>query len=88
MANTKSAEKRARQSVKRRDRNRAAVSRLRTAVKKVRTAVDQKDTAAARQALPAALATVDATAHKGVIHKNAAARTKSRLTRAVAKLGK
>lgn len=88
MANTKSADKRARQSVKRRDRNRATVSRLRTAVKKVRGAIEQGDADAAKKALPAALATVDASATKGVIHRNAAARTKSRLSKAVAKLGR
>lgn len=88
MANTKSADKRARQSVKRRDRNRATVSRLRTAVKKVRLAVENGDAAAAKAALPAALATVDASAGKGVIHRNTADRTKSRLTRAVAKTAK
>ncbi len=86
MANKKSAEKRIRQTEKRRARNRSHQSRLRTAVKNLRTTVTAGDTEAAKELLPGTLSIVDATAQKGVIHKNAAARTKSRLTRAVGKL--
>lgn len=83
MANTDSAEKRNRQALKRRDRNRQHRSSFRTAVKKLRAAVDAGDQAQATQLLQQTLGIVDATAQKGVIHANAAARTKSRLTKAV-----
>jgi small subunit ribosomal protein S20 len=83
MANTKSAEKRVRQSEKRRERNRAAKSTMRTAVKKVRAALDGGDTAGAAGALAAAMSIVDRSAKKGVVHRNTAARTKSRLVKAV-----
>lgn len=83
MANTKSAEKRARQAEKNRDRNRATRSTLRTAVKRLRSAIESGDATAAKELLPSTLGAVDATATKGVIHRNTAARTKSRLTRAV-----
>ncbi|MDE2850112.1 MAG: 30S ribosomal protein S20 [Acidobacteriota bacterium] len=82
MANSKQAERRIRQSLIRRDRNRAAMSRLRTSIKQLRTAADG-DVAKARELLPATLSLIDATARKGVIHTNAAARRKSRLTRLV-----
>ena len=83
MANSKSAQKRMRQALKRRDRNRSQHSTMKTAVKKLRTAVEGGDAAAAQELLPATLGVVDATAQKGVIHANTAARTKSRLQRAV-----
>jgi len=86
MANSKSALKRARQNEKRRDHNRAARSRMRTAVKKLRTAVEAGEKATASELLPATVRLVNATARKGIIHDNTAARTTSRLTRAVAKL--
>lgn len=82
MANSKQAEKRIRQSLIRRDRNRAAMSRLRTSIKQLRAAADG-DVAKARELLPATLSLIDATARKGAIHTNAAARRKSRLTRLV-----
>ena len=87
MANTKSAEKRNRQNVKRRERNRGQRSRLRTAVKKLRSTVEGGDAEQARTLLPETLSIVDATAQKKIIHANTAARTKSRLTKAVAGLG-
>lgn len=83
MANTKSAEKRIRQNEERRQRNRAKRSTMRTAVKKLRAAVAAGDAATAQELLPATLQTIDKTAQKGVIHDNAAARYKSRLTKAV-----
>lgn len=82
MANTKSAEKRNKQALARRDRNRQLTSRLRTAVKKLRQAVESGNQSAAQELLVSTLSTVDATATKGVIHKNAANRTKSRLQKA------
>ncbi|MCL4836390.1 MAG: 30S ribosomal protein S20 [Thermoanaerobaculia bacterium] len=87
MANKKSAEKQARRSQALRERNRNLRSRLRTEVKKVRAAVAAGDGQAAKDALAAAIPVLDGTVTKGVIHANAAARTKSRLSQAVAKLG-
>jgi small subunit ribosomal protein S20 len=86
MANTKSAEKRARQALKHRDRNRGHVSKMRSAVKRLRATVAGGDQAKAQAMLVDTLAVVDATAGKKVIHRNAAARTKSRLSKAVASI--
>jgi small subunit ribosomal protein S20 len=83
MANIKSAEKRIRTSLRQRERNRMLRSRMRSAVKDLRQAVADGDADAAKEKLPKTLGIVDSTARKGVIHANAAARTKSRLTRAV-----
>jgi small subunit ribosomal protein S20 len=81
MANTKSARKRAEKSEKQRLINRAARSRVRTAVRKAReaAAVGAAD-AGAKVAEAAAI--LDASARKGLLHQNTAARTKSRLTKA------
>lgn len=87
MANIKSAEKRIEQSAKRRERNRAQRSQMRSAVRQVREAIAEGDQSKARDLLPTTLSLVDMTAQKGVIHANAAARTKSRLTRAVQTMG-
>ena len=87
MANHKSALKQYRQSAKRRLRNRTHRSRMRTAVKKFRLALGAGDAETASGLLLPTLALVDHTAKLGAIHDNAAARTKSRLTRALAKLG-
>ncbi|MEM6457357.1 MAG: 30S ribosomal protein S20 [Acidobacteriota bacterium] len=87
MANTKQALKRVRQNLKQRARNRAHLSRMRTAVKKLRTAIGSGDADTARNLLTETLSIVDRTAQKGVIHANAAARTKSRLTTQVNALG-
>ena len=84
MANIKSAEKRIEQTARSRERNRAQRSKMRGAVRKVRQAIEDGDSAKAQELLPETLSLVDATAQKGVVHRNAAARTKSRLTRAVA----
>lgn len=86
MGNIKSAEKRARQSVVRNQRNRALRSRMRNAVRGVREAVEAGDKAKAEELLKPTVSLLDSTAQKGVIHRNAAARTKSRLNRAVSKL--
>ena len=80
-----SAEKAYRQNVKRRDHNRQMRSRLRTALKSIRAAIEQGDTAAAKQALTATFSLVDKMANKGIIHKNAAGRYKSRLVKRVSK---
>jgi len=87
MANIASAKKRIQKSERQRVANRLHRSRMRTAVKKLRGLVASGDADAARAALPGTLGIVDSCAGKGVIHANTASRTKSRLTRAVAKLG-
>lgn len=83
MANIKSAQKRARQTVKRHEHNMALRSRLRTSIKKVIKAVEagQRDEAEARyrEAVPV----IDRMADKGMIHANKAARHKSRLSKRI-----
>jgi small subunit ribosomal protein S20 len=88
MANTKSAEKRNRQNIQQRERNRAHRSRLRTAIKSLRSAVASGDAAAAAELLPQTLGIIDKTAQKKIIHSNTASRYKSRLTKTVAALAK
>ena len=83
MANTKSAVKRIGQAARNRERNRAQKSRMRTEIKKLRQKIEAGDGAGARETLPATLRVIDKTAQKKAIHRNVAARTKSRLTRAV-----
>jgi small subunit ribosomal protein S20 len=87
VANIKSAEKRARQAVKRRAHNMAARSRLRTSIKKVMTAIGagNKDEAAA--AFKAARPVIDTMVTKGIIHANKAARHKSELNAKIKALG-
>jgi small subunit ribosomal protein S20 len=68
-----------RQSLKHREHNRQFRSRLRSALKAVRTAIDGKDAAAAKTALQETVSLIDRMASKRIIHKNAAARYKSRL---------
>ena len=87
MANTRSAEKRNRQSLKRRERNMAVRTRVKGAVKKVRETAAKGDGAATKQALLEATVTLDKAASKGVLHKNAASRRISRLAKAAAKVG-
>jgi small subunit ribosomal protein S20 len=86
MANNASAIKRNRQAIGHRLRNRSQRSRMRTSIKSLRQAIASGDGDTARGLLPEALRLVDTTAQKGVIHRNAAARTKSRLVLAVDKL--
>jgi small subunit ribosomal protein S20 len=83
MANHKSAIKRIRQTEKRRAYNRTWRSRTRTFVKKARSAQQATDVKAARSATIEAIAELDKAASKGVIHKNNAARRKSRLMKAL-----
>ncbi|QFY43963.1 30S ribosomal protein S20 [Candidatus Methylospira mobilis] len=80
MANIASAKKRARQSEKNRAHNAAARSRLRTFIKKVILAVDAGDLEKARNAFAEAVPVIDSSVNKGLIHKNKAARSKSRLS--------
>ncbi len=87
MAHHASAQKQMRQSVKRRARNRANLSQLKTHVKKLRAVVAAGDAEAARKLLPETIGQIDKAAKKGVVHDNAAARYKSRLSRKVSALG-
>ena len=79
MANSKSARKRILTSERRRLRNRPFRSAARTLVKKAELAIQAGDQAAAEPAVQLALSTLDRVCAKGVIHKNNAARRKSRL---------
>ncbi|MBU3542764.1 MAG: 30S ribosomal protein S20 [Burkholderiaceae bacterium] len=83
MANTAQARKRARQAVKQNEHNASLRSRLRTAIKSVRKAVETGDKEAAAKVFQTAQATIDKIADKKIVHKNTAARTKSRLSAAV-----
>ncbi len=80
MANTKQAKKRVRQAEKRRQHNASQRAEMRTYVKQTRNAIDagEKDNAATH--IKAAIASLDKMANRGLIHKNKAARTKSRLS--------
>jgi small subunit ribosomal protein S20 len=83
MANTASARKRARQSEEQRQHNASLRSEFRTAVKNVRKAIEAGDRSAAATVLQDAASTIDRIADKNIIHKNKAARHKSRLSAAV-----
>ena len=85
MAN-KSAEKRERQEAKRRLRNRMAKSTMRTAIKKFDAAVAAGDKDAAAVAMAESNKLLDTVAGKGIIHRNTAARTKSRIAHAYHKM--
>jgi small subunit ribosomal protein S20 len=80
MANHKSAEKRIRQNERRNEVNRRNRSRLRTQVKALRAAIDAGDQGQAQTALNETVSLIDKAIQKGVLHRNAAARYKSRLT--------
>ena len=84
MATHQSALKAHRQSLKNREHNRQFRSRLRGALKDVREAISGNDMAAAKTALRQTISLIDRMASKGVIHKNAAARYKARLSRRAA----
>lgn len=80
MPNSPNAKKALRKSLKRRDRNRAQRTSLRTAVKNVRKSAQAHEEEKARNAFQAAVSKLDCAADKNLIHKNKAARTKSRLS--------
>ncbi len=86
MANHKSALKRVRQTEKKNEINRANRSRLRTQVKKLRAAIAGGDKSQSGELLNPTVSLLDKMVNKGVIHKNTAARYKSRLTKHVAEL--
>jgi small subunit ribosomal protein S20 len=79
LANIKSAQKRARQSVKNRAHNMAMRSRMRTYLRKVIAAIESGDRAAAEASYREAMPVLDSMVTKGIVHKNKAARHKSRL---------
>ena len=80
MANTKSAEKRIRQTVKRTARNAARKSRMRTFIKKVEAAIAGGDKSVAAEALRVAQPEMQRAANKGVVHDNTISRKLSRLS--------
>lgn len=83
MANSAQARKRARQNVSQRERNMSLRSELRTAIKHVRKAIESADKNTAQAAFQASTRTIDSIADKDIIHKNKAARHKSRLSAAI-----
>lgn len=83
MANSAQARKRARQAVAQNKHNASMRSMLRTAIKRVRQAVESGDQAAANEVFRKASSVIDRVADKQIIHKNKAARHKSRLSAAI-----
>ncbi|AIO65092.1 30S ribosomal protein S20 [Burkholderia oklahomensis] len=83
MANSAQARKRARQAAKANSHNSALRSKFRTAIKAVRKAIDAGDHAKAAEVFKVATKTIDTIADKKIVHKNKAARHKSRLAAAV-----
>jgi small subunit ribosomal protein S20 len=86
MANHKSAEKRVRQNLKRNAINRSNRSKLRTQIKKLRSALSEADKGSSTELLNPTVSLIDKAVNKGIIHKNTAARYKSRLTKHVSEL--
>lgn len=84
MANHFSALKRARQTTKRTATNRSNTSQLRTALRKLRQTIQSGDAKQVKAAFGSTVSMIDKAAKKGVIHKNTAARYKSRLSARVA----
>jgi len=80
MPNHKSAEKRVRQTERRRVINRSNRARLRTSIKDLRSALAKADAKETATLLPKTISEIDKAVQKGVLHRNAAARHKSRLT--------
>ncbi len=83
MANSAQARKRARQAIKQNAHNASLRSELRTAIKKVVKAIETGDKAAAKAVFQESTSVVDSIADKKIIHKNKAARHKSRLSAAI-----
>tara|TARA_B110000046_G_scaffold160281_1_gene173298 strand:- start:6386 stop:6652 length:267 start_codon:yes stop_codon:yes gene_type:complete len=88
VANSVQAKKRARQNEKRRQHNASLRSMVRTYIKKVDAAIASGDHAAAQEAYTASVPVLDRMADKGILHKNKAARHKSRLNTQVKALVK
>ncbi len=85
MPNIKSAKKRVEVTERNRSRNVALKSSIKTAVRRVYEAIKAADIEKIKTALSKAYSTIDKAVSKGVLHRNTAARKKSRLTRHVAK---
>lgn len=83
MANTAQAKKRARQTVGRREQNFSLRSRMRTAIKSVRKAIESGDKDLAEAVFRKSTSILDSIADRGIIHKNKAARHKSRLSSSI-----
>lgn len=83
MPNHKSAKKRVRQNEKRRQNNRSHRTHLRTSIKKLGEALTSGNAKEISTALPETISTIDKAVQKGVLHRKAAARHKSRLTNRV-----
>jgi len=83
LANSPQARKRARQAVKRREHNIAFKSQFRSVVKKTVYAIEDGDKEKATEAFKAAVPVIDSMVSKGIIHKNKAARHKSRLNKRI-----
>ena len=83
MANIKSARKRARQAIKRRDHNMALRTRVRSAIKDVKKAIAAGNKDQATKELRDAQGAIDSIVAKGILHRNAGDRHKSRLAQAV-----
>jgi len=83
MANSKQARKRARQARAQNTHNTALRTRLRTAIKKVRKAIATGDKVAASAQFQTSTSVIDSIADKKLVHKNLAARNKSRLAAAI-----
>ena len=86
MANSKQAIKRAKQNAETYKLKHAQRSKVRTAVKAVRADIETQDKTKATESFKKAQKVIDTAASKKVIHKNAAARTKSRLSKAIKEL--
>jgi small subunit ribosomal protein S20 len=87
MANTKSAKKAARQTVRRTEANKARRTRLRSSVRKVEEAIASGDKQAAAAALKAAEPVIARRAQKGIVHRKTASRKVSRLSKRVGAMG-
>ena len=87
MANTKSAKKAARQTVRRTEANKTRRTRLRSSVRNVEEAIASGDKAAAAAALKAAEPVIARTAQKGIVHRKTASRKVSRLVKRVGAMG-
>jgi small subunit ribosomal protein S20 len=83
LANSAQARKRAKQNDKRRQHNAALRSKMRTFVKRVRSAIAAGEKEQAQDAFKAAVPVLDSMTGKGIVHKNAAARYKSRLSASI-----
>ncbi|MGI4847334.1 MAG: 30S ribosomal protein S20 [Janthinobacterium lividum] len=83
MANTAQARKRARQAVVQNAHNSSQRSEFRTAIKAVRKAIEAGDKDAAAKVFLSSISTIDSIADKKIVHKNKAARHKSRLNAAI-----